>query len=144
MSNDGGLEILVSKRDEYLLSQKWIMGQNGYAYLSGARKKNMPCLMHRIILDAQKGQEVHHMNGNKLDNRRENLKLTTPSEHQTYHRDELIERNKKRRVYDEYGDCAWCGEKYKKNPEHRGRQQCCSKKCGIQYGLSNRRKNKGY
>ena len=34
--------------------------------------------MHRIILNAKKGQFIDHANGNGLDNRKENLRFCTP------------------------------------------------------------------
>ena len=33
--------------------------------------------MHRLILDAKKGEYVDHINGNGLDNRQENLRITS-------------------------------------------------------------------
>jgi hypothetical protein len=36
--------------------------------------------MHRVILDAQEGQIVDHKNGDRLDNRKENLRIANPSQ----------------------------------------------------------------
>ena len=35
----------------------------------------------------KKGEEVHHINGNKLDNRIENLEVLSIVEHKKHHRD---------------------------------------------------------
>ena len=37
--------------------------------------------MHRLIMGFPDGLDVHHINGNGLDNRKENLITLTPSEH---------------------------------------------------------------
>lgn len=37
-------------------------------------------LLHRVILDAKKGEIVDHINGNGLDNRMENLRIVTVAE----------------------------------------------------------------
>jgi len=45
----------------------------------GARKN---VLMHRLLLDAPKGVQVDHRNGDGLDNRRINLRLASASQNQ--------------------------------------------------------------
>lgn len=42
--------------------------------------------LHRWIVRAQKGMEVHHKNGNPLDNRRSNLEVVTRAIHNQLHR----------------------------------------------------------
>lgn len=40
---------------------------------------------HRLVVDAEPGEIVHHINGDKLDNRPENLQVMSQSEHVRLH-----------------------------------------------------------
>ena len=51
---------------------KWHLRSDGYV----ASKHNALGL-HRFIMDAKKGEEVDHINRDKLDNRKSNLRITT-------------------------------------------------------------------
>ncbi len=58
---------------DYLNRLKWHYN-NGYAktYQNGRHIR-----MHRLIMKAEPSQQIDHRNGNKLDNRRENLRFCT-------------------------------------------------------------------
>lgn len=69
---------LVDDEDFERLNQyKWYFS-NGYAkHDSGGRKNRTRLYMHRMALKAEPGQEVDHINRNKLDNRKSNLRFVT-------------------------------------------------------------------
>src|SRR6266566_1493572 len=74
-----GRSALVDDKDYAWLSKwKWHCTEHGYARRCGYPEKS-PISMHREILGLQKGDRkiVDHKNGNKLDNRRSNLRLCT-------------------------------------------------------------------
>lgn len=66
---------LVDDADLPLLANhSWCVLSNGYAV---TRINNKFVYMHRLILDAPPRQEVDHVNGDPLDNRRFNLRYAT-------------------------------------------------------------------
>jgi HNH endonuclease/AP2 domain len=58
----------------------WSLDSHGYAlaYVRGSGAKNMKRIKaHQIVMTTPKGMQVDHINGNKLDNREENLRICT-------------------------------------------------------------------
>ena len=68
--------ILVDDEDQYLLSQyNWRLSSNGYVC---AYHNNKKLYLHRLICTGK--PTIDHINKNKLDNRRSNLRPATYSE----------------------------------------------------------------
>lgn len=81
----GGKESLVDDEDFQILSGfKWSIDGHGYATrgIVTGPNKTTSVKMHRQImrLIPGDGKLVDHINGNKIDNRKENLRLCTVSE----------------------------------------------------------------
>lgn len=72
-----GVTTLIDDEDIVKIKDyKWFRNDNGYA--RGYKHwKEKYVYLHRIILDAAPGEQVDHINGNRLDNRRENLRITS-------------------------------------------------------------------
>lgn len=80
---------LVSERDFAVLSaSKWYYdSSNGYAVRNSPTSK---IYMHRFLLNTPKGAVTDHINGNRLDNRRANLRSATHSQN---HANQGLQRN---------------------------------------------------
>lgn len=69
-----GKKVLLDYEDYLSISnERWFVS-NGYCYNSGGQS------LHRKIMNAEKGQVIDHINGNKLDNRKINLRFVTKSQ----------------------------------------------------------------
>lgn len=79
-----GCVALVDDEDyEELNRYTWCTASNLYAKRNGSvNGKRFTVLMHRQILNAPNGIEVDHVNGERLDYRKGNLRLATFSENQ--------------------------------------------------------------
>jgi hypothetical protein len=66
----------------------WHYHSHGYAAtrttdpVSG---KSIVLYMHRLVVDCPPDMQVHHLNGNQLDNRRCNLRVCTARQHRYLH-----------------------------------------------------------
>lgn len=68
----------VDKENIDLLEKhKWFIKSNGYVT---AKIDGKFVLLHRLIMKAKKGEYVDHLNHDKLDNRKSNLRICTQSE----------------------------------------------------------------
>lgn len=94
--------------------QTTINGRNGY--------------VHRKVMQQALGRP--HKNGDKHDNRLENLEVVDRAEHSREHHP--LEYPKERA-------CPWCGERFSPPYGNRNRQVCCSKPCALRLRWAVRR-----
>lgn len=80
--NGKGKIVIVDDEDFKALNKhKWYLDPHGYAvrreYIKGSGRKNQKCVtirMHRLINNTPKDKITDHINRNRLDNRKENLR----------------------------------------------------------------------
>ena len=67
--------------EDYLLvsSRAWWYQRNGYIVTEISQRT---VLLHRLLMNTPEGFETDHINGNKLDNRKSNLRICTRSQNQ--------------------------------------------------------------
>lgn len=76
-------KVLILDDDDYenLKSYNITLHRGGYAIRHIQKEnKSVVILIHREITNAPSGMVVDHINGNKLDNRKENLRVCTQSQ----------------------------------------------------------------
>jgi hypothetical protein len=74
--SQGKIAIVDDSDYEWLIQWKWCLYNCGYAVRNESRKVgHSVILMHSQILRTPQGKCADHVNGNRLDNRRENLRI---------------------------------------------------------------------
>lgn len=107
--------VLIDKEDLNTFNKfKWHISDTGYVVwrgILGSTKKTVR--LHRLVIGAKEGEIVDHINRNKLDNRKSNLRIV---DHSTNVRNSLRYENYKGYYYDNNKkrwtiDCASIGIK---------------------------------
>lgn len=80
-------KILVDDDDfDYLNQWKWKIGKRGYAvrgvydHVCNGKRLYKDVTLHRLVIRARPGEMVDHINGDKLDNQKSNLRLCNHAE----------------------------------------------------------------
>ena len=101
-----GQIVIVDEQDyEELSKHKWYLIDGFAARTIKKDDKRTTIYMHRVIMDAPMGVSVYHINHNKLDNQRKNLRLVKGSA-RMHRRPSVKHSSKYRGVY-------WCKDKRK-------------------------------
>lgn len=103
-----GFHTIIDDQDYNEISKfKWSAetSRSGGVYAVRA-ERGKRIKMHRLILNAEKGQEVDHINGDGLDNRRSNLRLAT-------HRQNAMNVPKKDRGRSRFKGVSWRADRGK-------------------------------
>lgn len=92
---------------------------------------------HRVVMEQHLGRKlapyeyVHHINGDKLDNRIENLEVVSAATHGLRHS-----------TYPVIKTCAVCGMTFAPHPTMRRLGKTCGEKCGKRLGAITRRQRR--
>jgi hypothetical protein len=77
LSNGRGYALVSSEDLAKVSRHSWRLGSDGYA-LSTVNGKSVR--MHQFVMGRGRGDVIDHVNGDKLDNRRRNLRVATTQE----------------------------------------------------------------
>jgi len=108
-----GMIILVDDEDyEWLSKYRWgtYKKKNRYKYYAYASIDGKQRPIHRVLTNAQKGEQVDHINQNALDNRKENLRICSISQNMMNVGPLTNNKSGYRGIYYDRSRNKWCSE----------------------------------
>lgn len=76
--NKGRVMIVDDDTFEWCAQYRWHVNGHGYAFRHDKKDgRRITILLHREVMGNPKGKQIDHKNENKLDNRRQNLRVAT-------------------------------------------------------------------
>lgn len=121
-------------RTKPLENRRGYVTQKGYVMMPVRRERDQSGYIaeHRLIMEAHLGrpltcfEHVHHVNGDKADNRLENLLLLGNREHQKLH--DFVQTQPRRVKL----LCKRCGAEYERKPSRVAESNYCSAACRLE------------
>lgn len=78
---DGKFALVDDEDFEKVTKHSWSLDLKGYVRAGVRREgKNISLRIHRVIMNEPRGMQIDHKDGNKLDNRKKNLRVCTNAE----------------------------------------------------------------
>jgi alpha-L-fucosidase len=107
------MELILSKQDEYLLNEYKIYLDKNSGYYRVYLGKNKYIYLHRFLTNAKKGEIVDHIDRNKSNNSRDNLRIV--SYNLNAYNKEITNKNGRGIYFDKSGNrfraCISCNNK---------------------------------
>lgn len=125
-----GKSAWVDDKDyEWLNQWKWHFVSRGYAYRNQYRRehkgKRKYMSMHRLVNNTPSDKGTDHINGNKLDNRKSNLRTATQTQNLGNQKKQAGKSSRFKGVFYDIPRRKWCASiKYKKRRHYLGRYVC--------------------
>ena len=107
LTNNKGVALVDDEDYDWLNQYKWHIDNIGYAKMSyKINKINKTIRMHQLLIYKPTGMQTDHINGNKLNNQKENLRIVTQQQNQ-------MNKIKRKNMTSKYKGVSWFGESNK-------------------------------